>query len=293
MIGQIRVTDPILGGAVETMSIPSCDARTMLPPGLLACLFDLDGVLTRTVGLHAQAWKAMFDAFLTEHARTTGTPVVPFDADADYERYVDGRAREDGTRAFLAARGIVLPDGEEDDPPGAATVRGLARLKNQDVLRRIEAGGVDVYEGSVDLVRRVRAAGLATAVVSASRNAQDLLRTTGLEDLFDARVDGVVALERALPGKPAPDTFLAACALLGVPADRAAVFEDATAGVAAGRAGGFAVVVGVDRSRGPSGVRARQLREHGADLVVRDLSELALATTIIDDPDADRVGFTP
>ena len=259
------------------MSTPLREPRPTLPPGLLACLFDLDGVLTRTASVHAAAWKAMFDAFLAEHARRTDTAFAPFDVGADYERYVDGRPREDGTRAFLASRGIELPEGSDDDPPGAWTIRGLGRLKNDDVLHRIRTGGVEVFEGSVDFVRRVRAAGLRTAVVSSSKNTLDVLRATGLESLFEARVDGVVAGERGLPGKPAPDTFLAGAAELGAPADRAAVFEDATAGVEAGRAGGFAVVVGVDRSLGPSPARAEELRAHGADLVVRDLSELDIA----------------
>lgn len=267
------------------MSTPSHEARRTLPPGLLACLFDLDGVLTRTASLHAAAWKAMFDDFLAEHARQTGTTFVPFDIGPDYERYVDGRRREDGTRAFLASRGIELPEGSDDDPPGAWTIRGLGRLKNDDVLRRIRTGGAEVFEGSVDFVRRVRAAGLRTAVVSSSKNTLDVLRSTGLEPLFEARVDGVVAGERGLPGKPAPDTFLAGAAELGVPPERAAVFEDATAGVEAGRAGGFAVVVGVDRSADPSSARAEELRAHGADLVVRDLSELDVAGPDGDEPD--------
>jgi len=256
------------------MSNPSRVSRPTLPSGLLACLFDLDGVLTRTASLHAAAWKAMFDAFLTEHALRAGTAFAPFDIVADYERYVDGRPRDDGTRTFLASRGIELPEGSDDDAPGAWTIRGLGRLKNDDVRHRIQTGGVEVFEGSVDFVRRARATGLRTAVVSSSKNTLDVLRATGLESLFEARVDGVVADERGLRGKPAPDTFLAGAAELGVPPKRAAVFEDATAGVEAGRAGGFAVVVGVDRSTDPTAGRAEELRAHGADLVVRDLSEL-------------------
>lgn len=254
---------------------PSREQRPTLPPGLLACLFDLDGVLTRTASLHAAAWKAMFDAFLAEHARRVGARFVPFDAGADYERYVDGRPRDDGTRTFLASRGIELPEGSADDDAGTWTVRGLGRLKNDDVLRRIRSGGVEVFEGSVDFVHRARAAGLRTAVVSSSANTLDVLRATGLESLFEARVDGVVARERGLPGKPAPDTFLAGAAELGVAPTEAVVFEDATAGVEAGRAGGFGVVVGVDRSTDlASPARAEELRAHGADLVVRDLCEL-------------------
>jgi beta-phosphoglucomutase family hydrolase len=252
--------------------------RPTLPSRTLACLFDLDGVLTRTASLHATAWKAMFDGFLAEHARRQASAFIPFDAVSDYERYVDGRRRDDGVRTFLASRGIDLPDGSDDDPPGAWTVKGLGRLKNDDVLARIQGGGVEVFDGSVDFVRRARAAGLRTAVVSSSANTRDVLRVTGMEDLFDARIDGVAARERGLPGKPAPDTFLAGARALDVVPARAVVFEDATAGVEAGRAGGFALVVGVDRSADPdSGARARELREHGADVVVRDLSELDLA----------------
>lgn len=260
-----------------TDSSSSSRRGVRLPAGLRACLFDLDGVLTRTASLHAAAWKAMFDGFLAEHARAAGEPFVPFDVRDDYERYVDGRPREDGIRTFLASRGIVLPDGSDDDEPGARTVRGLGLLKNADVGRRIANGEVEVFDGSVEFVRRARAAGFRTAVVSSSANTVEILRVTGLSDLFEARIDGVVARERGLPGKPAPDTFLAGAAALGVAPGEAAVFEDATAGVAAGRAGGFAVVVGVDRSADPaSGAREKDLREHGADLVVTDLSELEL-----------------
>lgn len=258
-------------------SAGSPSAGRRIGTGLLAFLFDLDGVLTRTARLHAAAWKAMFDDFLAEHARREGVPFVPFDARADYERFVDGRPRDDGTRTFLASRGIELPPGSDDDAPGTWTIKGLGRLKNDDVVQRIRAGEAEVFEGSVDFVRRARAAGYRTAVVSSSANTLDILRSTGIEDLFEARVDGVVARERGLPGKPAPDTFLAGAAALGVSADRAAVFEDATAGVQAGRAGRFGLVVGVDRSADPtSPVRAEELRAHGADLVVRDLSELDL-----------------
>ena len=194
---------------------------------------------------------------------------MPFDAGRDYGVYVDGMPRADGTRAFLASRDIELPEGSDDDPPGAHTVTGLGNLKNEIVVRRIREDGVAVYEGSVDYVRAVRAGGLRTAVVSSSANTADVLRVTGIEDLFDARIDGVVAKERHLLGKPAPDTFLAGAAALDVPARRAAVFEDALAGVEAGHAGGFAVVVGVDRTD-----QAEALRAHGADVVVADLADL-------------------
>jgi beta-phosphoglucomutase family hydrolase len=240
-----------------------------LPDAVRACLFDLDGVITATAVVHARAWKEMFDAFLRERSEQTGEPFVPFDPRADYDRYVDGKKRADGTRSFLASRGIELPEGDPDDDPGAATINGLGNRKNEIVLRRIHSDGVEVYEGSVRYLHAVRAAGLRTAVVSSSANTAEVLRVTGLTDLFDARIDGLVARERGLPGKPAPDTFLAGAAELGVDAGGAVVFEDALAGVEAGRAGEFGLVVGVDRVG-----QADALREHGADVVVQDLAEL-------------------
>jgi beta-phosphoglucomutase family hydrolase len=243
--------------------------RFGLPTAVTVCLFDLDGVLTQTAKVHAAAWKQMFDEFLRRHAEETGTPYVEFDASHDYDEYVDGKPRLDGTRDFLASRGIDLPEGDESDPPGAPTIQGLSNRKNDLVLAKIHEDGVETYPGSVDYVRKVRAAGLKTAVVSSSANTLDVLKTTGMTDCFDARIDGVVAKERGLKGKPAPDTFLAGAAELGVGPDAAAVFEDALAGVAAGRAGDFRLVVGVDRVG-----QADALREHGADVVVRDLSEL-------------------
>ena len=240
-----------------------------LPPGTLACLFDLDGVLTRTATLHAAAWKEMFDQFLARPARESGRPQAPFDVGADYERYVDGKPRLDGTRDFLISRGIALPPGSPDDPPGTPTVHGLANRKNDLVLTLIRERGVVVYDGSRDYVRAVRGAGLRTAVVTSSANAEQVLGGAGLADLFDARIDGLVATREHLAGKPAPDTFLAGAAALGVAPSAAAVFEDALSGVEAGRAGGFGYVIGVDRV----GHSAR-LRRHGADLVVSDLAEL-------------------
>jgi beta-phosphoglucomutase family hydrolase len=240
-----------------------------LPSGVTACLFDLDGVLTRTAIVHAGAWKRMFDGFLREWSTSRGQEFVPFDSGADYDRYVDGRPRLDGTRTFLLSRGIDLPRGSPDDPPGTPTLYGLSNQKNDLVLRLMREDGVQVYEGSVRYVQAVRDAGVRTAVVSASANAADVLESAGISHLFDARIDGIVAAERHLAGKPAPDTFLAGAAALGVGADGAAVFEDALAGVEAGRAGAFGVVVGVDRTG-----QADALRAHGADIVVSDLAEL-------------------
>ncbi|HWC11258.1 MAG TPA: beta-phosphoglucomutase family hydrolase, partial [Acidimicrobiales bacterium] len=210
-----------------------------LPDTIRAGLFDLDGVLTRTATVHAGAWKEMFDAFLRDRAAATGEPFVPFDPVVDYGLYVDGKPRADGVRAFLASRGVNLPEGERHDPPGTETVNGLGNRKNELVLRLIRESGVEVFDGSVRYLRAAREAGLARAVVSSSANTLDVLRAVGLVDAFDVRIDGVVAVERGLRGKPAPDTFLAAASELGVEPAAAAVFEDALAGVEAGRAGGF------------------------------------------------------
>jgi beta-phosphoglucomutase family hydrolase len=240
-----------------------------LPAQIIACLFDLDGVLTRTASIHAAAWKQMFDDFLRARSERTGEPFVPFDAGGDYDAFVDGKQRLDGTRGFLRSRGIDLPEGDPSDPPGAPTVNGLSSRKNELVLRLLDEGHIEVFDDSVSYVRAVRAAGLATAVVSSSANTAQVLDAVGIADLFDARIDGVVAAERHLAGKPAPDTFIAGAAAIGAGPATAAVFEDALAGVEAGRAGGFALVVGVDRVG-----QADELRRHGADVVVSDLSEL-------------------
>ncbi|MFF5159385.1 HAD family hydrolase [Streptomyces sp. NPDC000348] len=236
-----------------------------LPDDILACLFDLDGVVTRTAVVHAAAWREMFDAFLRER---DGDAFRPF-TDGDYDEYVDGRPRADGVRTFLASRGIELPEGEPGDPPDARTVHGLGNRKNELLLARIRTDGVEAYEGTLRYLAAVRARGLRTAIVSSSANCRDVLRSIGAEDLFDVRVDGVVAAERGLPGKPRPDTFLAAARDLGVEPSRAAVFEDALAGMDAGRAGHFGYVVGVDRVG-----QTDALYAHGADRVVTDLAEL-------------------
>jgi beta-phosphoglucomutase family hydrolase len=234
-----------------------------------ACLFDLDGVLTQTAKVHAAAWKQMFDDYLRRRAAATGAAFVAFDAVRDYDEYVDGRPRYDGVRSFLASRGIELPEGSADDPPGADTIHGLGNLKNEIVLKLIRERGVQPYEGSVRYVKAARAAGLRRAVVSSSTNCRDVLAAAGIGDLFEEIVDGVVAEREHLQGKPAPDTFLAGARALGVEPARAAVFEDALAGVEAGRAGRFGFVVGVDRVG-----QADALRAHGADVVVSDLADL-------------------
>ena len=234
-----------------------------------ACLFDLDGVLTQTQPLHADAWKEMFDGYLAARAARLSEGFVPFDLVADYGAYVDGKQRRDGVRAFLASRHIRLPEGTPGDPPDAETVAGLGNQKNALVLEMIKRHGVQAYDGSVRYLEAARNAGLRRAVVSSSANCREVLQQAGIASLIEARVDAGVAVRLHLPGKPAPDTFLAAAAMLGVRPEQAAVFEDALAGVEAGRAGGFGWVVGVDRVG-----HADALRAHGADLVVSDLAEL-------------------
>jgi beta-phosphoglucomutase family hydrolase len=240
-----------------------------LPDGIRGCLFDLDGVITKTAAVHDAAWQEMFDSFLRERSRQTGEPFVPFDPVADYEKFVDGKPRADGARSFLQSRGINLPEGDPEDPPGTPTVHGLSNQKNEILLLRIRTDGVEVYPGSVRYARAVRDAGLRRAVVSSSANTHDVLAAAQVEDLFEAVIDGLVAEREHLRGKPAPDTFLAGARALGLAPPEAAVFEDALAGVAAGRAGRFGFVVGVDRLG-----QAGALREHGADVVVSDLAEL-------------------
>ena len=235
-----------------------------IPATIRAGLFDMDGVLTDTASTHARAWKETFDAVLRAHGDDR-----PFDLGADYATYVDGKPREDGVRDFLRSRGIELPEGEPDDPPGADTVRGVGNRKNARVQRLIDDEGVKVYDGSVRFLRAARDAGLRTAVVSSSANTLRILERAGLADLFDARVDGTTLADEHLAGKPAPDSFLRGAELLGVEPAQAAVFEDALAGVEAGRAGGFGLTVGVDRHGQPHALRA-----HGADVVVSDLAEL-------------------
>jgi beta-phosphoglucomutase family hydrolase len=240
-----------------------------LPDTVRACLFDLDGVLTDTASVHRKAWKAMFDAYLRDRSERTGEPFVPFDIAADYLTYIDGKKREDGVRSFLAARDITLPEGDSDDAASAETVNGLGNRKNELFHQSIHEDGVKVFEGSRRYLEAVAAAGLAVAVVSSSSNTREVLEVTGLDKFVQSRVDGVTMREEHIAGKPAPDSFLRAAELLGVEAAKASVFEDALAGVEAGRHGNFGCVVGVDRVG-----QAEALRRKGADIVVADLAEL-------------------
>ncbi|CAN5596271.1 beta-phosphoglucomutase family hydrolase [soil metagenome] len=238
---------------------------TGLPAHISACLFDLDGVLTSTAVLHQQAWKETFDGYLLSRE---GVGFTPFSA-LDYNKYVDGRPRADGVRTFLTSRGIELPEGAPDDPADADTINGVGNRKNELLHAVIEQQGVDPYPGSVRYLEAARDAGLAIAVVTSSANGEAVLAATGLDSFVQARIDGVVIVERQLKGKPAPDSFLAGAAELGVDAGAAAVFEDAISGVQAGRAGNFGYVVGVDRVG-----QAEALQVAGADIVVQDLDEL-------------------
>ena len=240
-----------------------------LPEAVHACLFDLDGVLTDTASVHTKAWKVMFDSFLKQRAEDNGQKFVPFDADEDYLKYVDGKKREDGVRSFLASRDIELPEGDPDDTGDKDTIYGLGTRKNDAFQKTLHADGVKVFEGSRRYLEKVAAAGLATAVVSASANAREVLKIAGLEKYIQQRVDGVTLRQEHIAGKPAPDSYLRAAQLLNVEPSAAAVFEDALSGVQAGRAGKFGCVVGVDRVG-----QADELRSHGADIVVTDLGDL-------------------
>jgi beta-phosphoglucomutase family hydrolase len=242
-----------------------------LPDGVTACLFDLDGVLTDTAAVHDRAWKQMFDEYLHQRAGRDGEKFVPFDSGRDYSTFVDGRPRNDGVRDFLQSRHIELPEGNPSDSADMETVAGLANRKNEILLNRIKQDGVQVFEGSRRYLEAARDAGLRRFVVSSSANTEQVLRVTGLAEFIQGRIDGVTIAQQHLNGKPAPDTFLEGAKLAGAKPDQAAVFEDALAGVEAGRAGGFGIVVGVNRLDDKHG---SDLREHGADIVVRDLAEL-------------------
>ncbi len=236
-----------------------------LPDDVRACLFDLDGVLTRTASVHQAAWKRTFDAVLRER---DGDGFAAF-TDDDYLAHVDGKPRKDGVRDFLTSRGVSLPEGEDDDPADAATIAGVGNRKNADFLAELADHGVGIFDDALDYLRAARNAGLRIAVVTASANGGHVISTAGFADLVEVRVDGVVTRARGLAGKPEPDTYLEAARELGVTAAQAAVFEDAQSGVAAGRAGAFGLVVGVDRVG-----QADALRAAGADVVVSDLSQL-------------------
>lgn len=236
-----------------------------------AIIFDLDGVITQTADVHAAAWKAMFDEFLKRYANEHNEPYKPFDLDKDYRRYVDGKPRYEGVKGFLQSRGIDLPYGDPQDSPDQETVCGLGNRKNQLFQKKVKDEGVEVFESSIELLRNLRNQGFKTAVVTSSKNCTTILEAAGIADLFDAQVDGVVAAELGLEGKPNPDIFVEAARRLQVEPTQAVVFEDAIAGVQAGRRGGFGCVVGVDRIGQPEA-----LQENGADVVVDDLAKIGI-----------------
>ena len=235
-----------------------------------AAILDMDGVVTQTATLHARAWKRMFDAFLQSRSEETGQDYEPFDSEADYRAYVDGKPRYDGVRSFLQARGIALPEGDPNDAPGRQTIYGLGNRKNALFHEVLRQEGVTVYEDTIAQISDWKQRGLKVAIISSSRNCPEILHSAGILDLFDAKVDGNDIDRLHFQGKPAPDIFLRAAEALGVAPERAIVVEDAIAGVQAGRAGGFGLVVGVTRTRDDGA-----LRQHGADLVVHDLRQLA------------------
>lgn len=234
-----------------------------------AVLFDLDGVLTPTATVHSACWKQMFDEFLSQRSNTQNVKLEPFDRASDYLKYVDGKPRYEGVQSFLGSRGIDLPFGDPSDAPGMESMCALGNRKEVLVTSMLEKEGVEPYPSSVIVVEELLLAGFKTGVVSSSKNCQAVLKAARIEDLFDTRVDGRMAAQRGLPGKPAPDTFLEAARELGVPVKRVVVIEDAISGVQAGAAGGFGLVIGIAR-HGDS----EALKKHGADLVVSDLGEL-------------------
>jgi beta-phosphoglucomutase family hydrolase len=263
--GESREGELARDGASKADAPPKDEAHK-----LDAVIFDLDGVVTNTAAVHARAWRKLFDDYLQKRADQAGETFKPFEIGSDYPRYVDGKRREDGVRSFLASRDIELPDGEPDDPPTAETVRGLGKLKDGYFLKDLEANGVETYPSTVVLIEKLKANDVLVALVSASRNVKSVLAGAGLSDLFEVKVDGLVADEMKLPGKPQPDTFLEAAKRLEVVASRAAIVEDALSGVEAGRSGNFGLVIGVNRTG-----QAQALAEHGADVVVDDLGDLS------------------
>jgi alpha,alpha-trehalase len=236
-----------------------------------AAIFDLDGVVTKTARVHSAAWKKLFDEYLQQRAAQEGSTFQPFDIDTDYRRYVDGKARYEGVASFLQSRRITLPYGNPSDPPDRETICGLGNRKDSLFHQALREQGVETYQSTITLIHDLRSRGLKTAIASSSKNCAKVLDAVGISALFDAKVDGLDLARLHLKGKPAPDMFLKAAALLGVQPSRAAVFEDALAGVQAGHEGNFGLVVGVDRAG-----QAAALKKHGADIVVSDLGEITI-----------------
>lgn len=267
----VRITTIITSVFPKARMTEKKKAHTITREDFDAVIFDLDGVVTDTAAAHAEAWKRMFDGFLSSRASSEAIPFQPFDLDADYRVYLDGKLREDGVRSFLQSRGISLPEGQSDDSPGAETVQGLGKLKNSYYLGFLEEHGVDVYSSTVDFIHDLRNRGFKTAIISSSTNCAMILDSAGLSGLFDARVDGVDSEVLGIKGKPAPDIFLEAARRLNAKPGRAVVIEDAISGVQAGRAGDFGLVIGVARK----GDR-EALLQNNADVAVEDLSEIGI-----------------
>lgn len=238
-------------------------AQLLKDKNIKALILDMDGVITQTAKVHAAAWKRMFNDYLQQRGKQEGKAYEPLQIATDYRQYIDGIPRYDGVQNFLASRNIELPEGTAEDAPGTETVAGLGNLKNDYFRELVQRDGVDAYDDTVKFLEKRKSEGYRTAVISASKNCQAILSAAGLKDLFEVRVDGVVSAALGLKGKPAPEIFLEAARQLGVSPQEAAVFEDAQAGVAAGKAGGFALVVGINRTD-----QAAELTEHGADLVL-------------------------
>ena len=253
------------------MTDPTPNVPVLTRSSFDAVIFDMDGVVTDTAGLHGKAWKVMFDRFLEEYAEKSGDSQEPFDLGRDYLDYVDGKPRFDGVRGFLASRSISLPEGSLDDEPGTGSVYALGNWKNRLFGRLLEEEGAVAYPGTVEFIHKLHDGGFKTAIISSSKNAETILRSAEALELFEAKVDGVDSLELGIDGKPAPDIFLSAAGELGVEVSRTVVVEDAISGVQAGRAGNFGLVIGVDR-----GGNREALLANGADVVVADLDEVAV-----------------
>ncbi|WP_299985776.1 HAD family phosphatase [uncultured Pontibacter sp.] len=234
-----------------------------------ALILDLDGVITQTARVHAQAWKRMFDSYLKQRGEKEGKRYEPLDIETDYREHIDGIPRYDGVRNFLTSRGITLPEGTPEDEEGEETIGGLGNLKNMYFQELLKQEGVDVYEDTIAWLKRQKQQGMRTAVISASKNCVDVLHAAGIERLFEEHVDGLQSAELGLKGKPAPDIFLEAARRLGIAPEEAAVFEDARKGVKAGKAGGFALVVGIDRHHDTEGLKA-----NGADIVIKEFPKV-------------------
>jgi len=263
------------------MSLASNDEQTLNINNFKAVILDLDGVITRTAALHAKAWEIMFKNFLDNWMKENNKQVDQFDINEDYPEYIDGKPRYDGVRSFLESRGIDLPEGSPDDSPYKQTVCGLGNRKNELFHEQMKKKGVHVYDDTIDQIKKWKHKGLKIGVISASKNCKDILEVAGILDLFDTRVDGVIAEEQNLDGKPAPDVFIRAAKNLETQPENAVIVEDALAGIQAGKAGNFGFLIGIARN-----IDADSLYDAGADLVVQTLGDLRQSDSTLSDPDS-------